>query len=372
MSGWRWTAIAALTCLALAAAYLPPQPGKSDYSRRWGSFAEKARVDVVNRAYHRTEDLIKQSRFRDSISALLRRSGPQMGDVHVVIRGSLADMSQREFRAAVEQVWRRAGAAPGARLLVLLDVATHRAYWPTYVLPPALDGRTCVASLTLDWNVAWLRRGGRARGTNLQPWLVEALGPCLYYGAFGQPGPQIEAWLQERSFKVANTADWTAAQPTVSVREDPHMWDALVSEMSFDALACTDGRLSRCGNAVKHPFNEEGIALQSRGTIDGVVRRTFWPRNFPVDDHYLAALVHEMGRDRFGQFWRSTASVDSAFAAAFGQPMDQWTAHWARAFVPDLPPFGPAPRLSAVFFGFALAAIAVAAAAAFVTRRQVS
>jgi hypothetical protein len=79
-----------------------------------------------------------------------------------------------------------------------------------------------------------------------------------------------------------------------------------------------------------------------------------------------------MGRDRFSSFWRSTAPVDSAFRAAFGQPLDQWTARWARAGLPDFPPFGPAPRPIAIVFALPLGIVALAGAVAVATRRQVS
>jgi hypothetical protein len=372
---WRWAVIAALTCLAIAVAYLPPQPGRGAYARPENEAGAEARLNIVNRAYEHTQRRLIDVRFRDSLSASLRRAGSQMADIDVVIRGELPEASRREFRVAVERVWQRVQAAPGARLVVLLDLPSTRERWhqPWYVLPSAIDGRTCAASFMLDWNVSWLRNPAAAeRGTNLQRWLIEPLGPCLFYGAFGQPGPRIEAWLRERSFKIANTADWDAAPRTVSLHAEPHMVDMLISEMSFDALGCADGQLPRCRDAVMHASNESPFRLntESRG-ITGVVRRAYWPRNFADDDHYLAALIKDMGRDRFGRFWRSTSSVDSAFMSAFDQPIEVWTAQWARKFAPELPPFGPAPRPVAVVFGFAMVAIAIAAAAAGVMRRQV-
>jgi hypothetical protein len=374
---WRWTAIVALTCLALATAYLPPQPGREAYARPESEAGAEARLNIVNRAYARTQRLLSDVRFRDSLSAAVRRAGSQMADVEVTIRGELPEASRRAFRGAVERVWQRTQAIPGARLLVLLDIPITRERWhpPWYVLPSVIDGRTCAASFMLDWNVGWLRNPTTTeRGTNLQPWLTEALGPCLFYGAFGQPGPRIEKWLQDRSYKIANTADWDAAQPALNLPDEPHMVDMLIANMSFDALGCTGGQLPRCRDAVMHASNESPFRLyttEPRG-IAGVVRRAYWPRSFAADEHYLAALVKEMGPDRFGRFWRSTSSVDSAFVSAFDQPLEVWTAQWARKFAPELPPFGPAPRPIAVVFGFAMVAIAIAATVWYTMRRQVS
>jgi hypothetical protein len=79
-----------------------------------------------------------------------------------------------------------------------------------------------------------------------------------------------------------------------------------------------------------------------------------------------------MGRERFARFWRSSAPVDSAFLQAFGQPIDAWTARWARRFASDAPPFSPAPRPVAVVFGLALAFTALGVTLGYAARRQVA
>jgi hypothetical protein len=367
----RWIAAAALGCLALAAAYLPPEPGV-EWTPVTAPSGEEARLQRVTRALARVHDQLSQLRFRDSLRSAVSAAGSRGADVEVVIRGPLPEASRRTFRTAVERVWRRAAPASGARLLVLLD-PVKRASAPLYVLPGALDGRTCAASLTLDYHVGWLRReAATAAGTNLEAWLVEEIGLCLFYGAFGRPGPSIEAWLVERSFTVAATADWDAAPRSVSARESPQMPYILFSNMSFDALACIDGQLPRCRSAVAYGESEGVLSHPRVPRVTGVARRTFWPRSFALDEHYLAALVRDMGRERFAAFWRSPGPIDSAFQSAFGQSVESWTAGWARAFVPDLPPLSPAPRPIAVVLALALGAIAVAASAAVVMRRQVN
>ncbi|HXO85243.1 MAG TPA: hypothetical protein VN803_06935, partial [Gemmatimonadales bacterium] len=198
----------------------------------------------------------------------------------------------------------------------------------------------------------------------LEPWVRQMIAPCLYYGAFGQPGPHVETWLSQNSFRPAYSADWTTPPPVVRVEDIQGGHDFLLSNSSFDALACTDGRVERCREALTEPpMLERTPRLR--------VRRSYWAQGFLTDDHYLAALVHQMGRERFGQFWRSAAPLDSAFASAFGEPLEAWTAKWAHAFVPDLPPFGPAPRPRGASLAVLLAAIAVAASVTYVTRRQV-
>lgn len=370
MRAGRWFAATGLACVAIAAAYLPPQPERMSQQRGYIR-ATRTRLGIVNAAYSRTEEMLRDVRLRDSLRTALRRGGSRVENLVVVVPTPLPVESRRQFRTTVEQLWQEAHTPTGSRLLVVLRDSDRWAQ-PIYVLPSALDGR-CAAVVTIDWNLTWLRRETtRAEGTNLEPWLRERLGPCLYYASFGEPGPQISAWLSERYFKVANTADWNAAPPNISLREDPPSFDMLFSNMSFEAVACTSGKVARCRNAVEHTQQDEMRQFGARPTYGtGVIHRAFWPRNFPFDDHYLSGLVREMGRERFARFWTSRAPVDSAFLAAFGQPLDQWTAHWARTWVPDMPPFGPAPRPIAIVYVIALAVVAIALAAAGVMRRQV-
>ncbi len=372
----RWIAITGVCCLALAVAYLPPQAEEKAFVNRADQPDEVVRLNLLNNAYQQTQNVLGAVRFRDSVSRFVRGGvGAAAGahDVVVLIHGALPDSAQRAFRSAVDRVWQRTHPTPGARLVVFLDV-TKRFYMTRYVLPSALDGRTCTAALTLDWSVQWLRNPPVIeRGQNLEPWLFEQLGPCLYYVAFGQPGPHIEEWLRARSYQLANGADWEGPPPTLRLLDEPNGLDLAVSEMSFDALACTDGQLPRCRSTISSEGFWGPIAPRFRSPeVSGFLRRTYWPRNFLGEDRYLSTLVHRMGRERFGRFWRSPAPLDSAFALAFGESIDRWTMEWARSVVPDLPPLGPAPRAQAVLFGLALAALVLMLALSLVGRRHVT
>jgi hypothetical protein len=375
VSAGRWAAIAVLACLALAAAYLPPQPELHPYQPPEVTGID-ARLNLINRAYSRAQELTTDLRLRDSVARLIRAGGAQRPALDVVTLGLKTDEVRRGFRDAVALVWQQAGPAPGARLIVLLDVRERRAESAKYVLPAALDGRTCAVSLTREWEVAWLRvaRSLPTRETNLLPWLRGALGPCLYFSAFGEPGPYIQTWLEQRGYRVANTAEWDVSPPSIRLRDERVSARELIGgELSFDALSCTDGNVGRCRTAVLSASNDGVFRRHERDPrTTGVFRRAYWPRSFAIDDRYLASLVHDMGRDRFARFWRSTQPVDSAFQSAFGQPLGEWTARWARAFMPDMPPFGPAPTPVAAVSALLLALGAVAAAGVYVTRRQIS
>jgi hypothetical protein len=368
---WRWVAIAGLGCLGLAVAYAPPEPHEPGLETRRQLTPERARVERLDRAFGQARDALRDVQFRDSLGRALRGAPASASPVHLVVVGPLPESSRRQVRVALERLWQRLEPAPGARIAVLLD-ARPRWFRTTYVLPEVLDGRTCVASISRDYSVRWLFEPASGEiGSNLLPWLRDALGPCLYYAAFGRPGPAIKAWLTARAFTPAYTADWEAPPQTLGDLEDLDRasYQQLISGMSFDALACADGDLLRCRRALLEPLGE-GRAPPQR--VAGFVRYSYWAFNVPGENRFLANLVHEMGRERFARFWGSSAPVDSAFLQAFGQPIDGWTARWAGDIARDLPPFSPAPRPIAVVLGLALAAVAAAAAAVYVTRRQVA
>lgn len=361
----RWIGLAALGCVVLAVAYLPPEPDRANDSLSAYRTPEKRRVDRLNQVYADTREMLMAVHFRDSLRRTLTAPHRDTASVEVAFRIQLPQESYRLVRSAAQRLWLQLDPMPGTRMLIILGEG--HGWRANYFLPSVLDDRTCVAAIPLEWSVQWLRTPNtEERGTNLQPWLRDAVAPCLYYGAFGRPGPAIEAWLTSRALTPAYNADWTTPPPTLRRQDEPNRYDYVIYNASFDALACGDGRTSRCRHAL---LDREDVGASG---VAGLVHRTYWTRSLPAESYYLAALVHEAGRERFARFWRSTESVDTAFAEAFGRPIEEWTGGWARTFVPDMPPFGPAPRPTAVIFGLALALAAIGVSAAYVVRRQVS
>jgi hypothetical protein len=359
----RLAALAGLGCLALAVAYAPPPPGERRFGTPTMASPETSREERLSDAYGRAQHALLAVRLRDSLRRTLRDAAPG-ADVHVAVIGPLPESSRRELARGVHHVWEELTPLPGARIAVILNTRRERAQ-TIYLLPRVLDGRTCAASVPVGWSIEWLwQPTADARGINLHPWLREALAPCLYYATFGPPGPAIEAWLTARAFHPAGRVDWTEGAGSPSGTTHSLDYNVINSNVSFDALACGDGRLARCRPALFTPF--ENVAR-----ADGIVVRRYWT-TFPGERYLLAALVEEMGPDRFTRFWRSPAPVDSAFFTEFGLPFEVWTARWMRRFVRDVPPLGPAPRPVAVVYGLVLAAFALAAAAGYTTRRRVT
>lgn len=365
----RWTTLAGLGCLVIAIAYLPPQPLERRDTPEGTATPERKRHQLISRAQNNARQLLLEVQFRDSLRRALSTVRPGAPAVTVTVAGPVPGSSRRELNVAMARLWESVDPVPEARVALFVH-ARKRGWQRYYVLPHVLDGRTCVASISIDWGVRWLLKPTSSEaGTNLRPWLRDAIAPCLYYAVFGRPGPAIEAWLTEREFRPAYLADWDAPRTTLLPRDDQErdVYNYLLSQASFDALACADGDLPRCRQALLSPAREKIRARR----VAGLIRRNVWSLGFPGEERYLAALVRDMGRERFARFWRSSAPVDSAFLAAFDQPIEAWTARWTGDFASDVPPFSPAPRPRAVFFSLALAAIAIAVAAGLVTRRQV-
>jgi hypothetical protein len=94
-------------------------------------------------------------------------------------------------------------------------------------------------------------------------------------------------------------------------------------------------------------------------------------RSFTGVAWFLSDLVRAQGRERFARFWRSELPVDSAFAAAFGEAIGDWTAQWQRTMLPRLP-LGPTVGSASAGLALLLAGLAIALALVWVRRRQVA
>jgi hypothetical protein len=47
-----------------------------------------------------------------------------------------------------------------------------------------------------------------------------------------------------------------------------------------------------------------------------------------AEDQLLADAARSLGAERFRQFWRASAAPDTAFLAAAGVGLDEWTQQW--------------------------------------------
>lgn len=316
--------------------------------------------------------------YRDSVERWL--AGQATAQPALVFAARLSVDERRAARGAIDVVWRRLAPHADARLGIVIIPDTiarepgrprmERIRSPLYLLPTGADRPTCVVLLPEP-----PRRRARPLTRGGEQWLAHGLGPCAYYAAFGQPGPAIEAWLRGRRYDVAYAVEWATdrprrGRPSIGEPGAPWPWylSSLYAHTRFTTIACAAGRAEACRAELLRATAEDSSA-----ELSGLVPTDYWWRRRSLEgaEWFLSDLVRDQGRERFGRFWRSAASVDSAFAAAFGEPIGDWTRRWQHTMLPVLQ-LGPATRPTDAGLGLLVAGLAAVAALIYVGRRQVA
>jgi hypothetical protein len=211
----------------------------------------------------------------------------------------------------------------------------------------------------------------------------EGIGPCLYYAAFGTPGPRIQSWLGRRNFALAADAEWNlpahdapngsvnvswwASPLGRSLRGDEGWWFA----PNVNVIGCWLNRTGACRKALLDPPTSWAVHRSDVQGAIGTEGRGFRSLGWQgVEGAFLADLIRAEGSDRFTRFWRSPLPVDSAFASAFGTSIDDWSHRWAVRKLGQTFS-GPVIRPFAALAWLLLSMAAVAIAAAAAARRQV-
>lgn len=172
-------------------------------------------------------------------------------------------------------------------------------------------------------------------------------GPCLYYRAFGMPGPQVDAWLRMRGWSLAEGGSWSQGSSQAHFGEDQRWRDNMPLQailgmrtsvpflygMSINGVRCVAARVDACDRALLEKDRFGPVLLN--GTLmsqpfrswyrDGLNARGLGWREWML----LADMVRTVGRDRFGRFWTSNKAVPEAFESATGEPVGEWTTRWA-------------------------------------------
>lgn len=373
----HWILAAALGCAAIAAAYLPPR-GRSEpfpYYSPQNESPEQRREARLASLVERSHMALRLIAWRDSLLRWVRRHPRAPGDAPVLLfDGPITPGAQRKIEEALATAWRGLGTtAPDIVVGVVVLGERRGGRYQLYLLPPSAEGRACLAVIPRRFGTG---RGPRTAGQAY--WALSGLGPCAFYAAFGYPGPFIERWLLARDFDLAYDASWPLSRTRpadragwvgASWRERFWFWNNLY-RYPFPTVACAGGRAEGCRAAVFDTAGPLRRSVLPRGMIER--RYSWWDRTRgPLErEFYLSDLVRQMGRDRFAQFWRSPLAVDSAFFAAMGTPLGEWTRRWQADLLTNVP-IGPAVRPAAAGLGLLFAALILAGGAYFTTRRQV-
>jgi hypothetical protein len=384
-----WIAAALLGCLVLGLVYLPPKASPL-FGRRFRDAGAPTpyhqRVQVLADEWREAELERRLLDYREKLRPELeRRRALDLPGPAVMVEwpGGGSVEIPPHLTVALDRVWARLGLGATKVSVGVVYVAgappTNPAQ-PTlppsltaYLLPDSSDRSTCLVFFQGPYwaSQLWAPTPLPNQDRRLEAFLLNELGPCAFYAAFGVPGPDIAHWLTSRQFDLALDPRWerlplsgTQFAWLLPDRTQPWFWGQ-VYRYPPNAIACLAGRRGNCRAAV----------LSARETTDPPPRvlttqRWWWHQALVGGDHYLADVVRAIGPERFRQFWSSDLTVDSALAVALRTPVGEWTRRWQATLVP---PFrlGPSVSPGSALLGLLLGAIALAFVLRTAARRQV-
>lgn len=366
---WRWLLWGAVGCLALTVGFWPAAvaPDNITYYER-GAAGKNARRWMLNEVASRYTVL----RIRDSIlSHTGQHSGSRILDVPSL---SLTGQPAARLASAVDTLSRLLAPATNGVHATVIAIPTRSRrlsdgeavlmYGSWYALPAATDHHLCVV-VPQEGHLTDLRTlaedSTHATVAEVAAKLLTILGPCAFYMEFGEPGPQIEAWLRSRAYTAVGDADWLFPVAVAADSSNEEWNDALSYDIG--ARACAHRQLDVC---------REGL-LKMRplpGYMNTAVARNV---NSVDPSHlYLGDLVRQRGRVQFARFWTSQHTPETAFQDAYGLPIAEWTSHWLVSRAKQPLHFGPEINGSAVIWALGLVLTFVLLTVPIAARRQVA
>ncbi len=300
----RWAVASGLGLVAVFAVTLPPGPS---VRYRTVSSGEDPGPSGAAGLYAANEGALHRARV--ALNTVLRRrslltvlpKGPMPIVVHFRDTTAVID---GPMTAAAESLWRKLPRAVDAPRVILVEdfLARRRQEWD------GLGGGTCIAAIDSS-------KGPRMRTVR------RGAGACAWATEFGLPGRGIQRWLDS-----LGSVGFPGAPIPLAGRGVIH---TLGSWQSLDRLrvegdlpwylereqqACVGGRREQC---------PEGLGFHGEGS-----RRLAPPwdryRGRAGTDGVPAALLTDLGRERFERLWQSDDPVPATYERLTGRPFDQW------------------------------------------------
>lgn len=388
-----WVAATLGVCAIVAVAYIPPRGSRASrrenrfYTQFAGATPARVRAQALAeewRAAHQARRLLEG---RTELQARLQRA-PRAGPM-LLIAGSdsVAALLAARVGPKLDSAWHDLGLNETKISIGLLvdSIPSSEAATPleassiTYLLPDTSNRTLCVARVVenLGWRNAILRGSAGPQDEWLRRWLKGLLGPCAFFAAYGTPSKSVRSWLENRGFDLALYPNWDespsssgSASAIPQLGSDRRWSWEYIYHQSFPAVACIAGRASGCREAVL-----AGAGDERQPSLPSIIAtdRGFWRRQRLISSTtYLSRVAHEIGRDRFLEFWTSPLPVDSALSRALRQPVGDWTAAWQRRLLGGAElRLGAGAPLSSSLLAVLLAAVAVATVAVTVRRREI-
>ena len=236
---------------------------------------------------------------------------------------------------------------------------------PWAVMPPAIDGRTCMALYPVGSLDDYMQRHSTL------------IGPCFPYAAFGLPGRGMSQFLSVMQYQNGRFIWWETDLPTepsplkrlpVFLREfDVLQRGEYTQGGSVDPLPCI---------AYGGPFCEQMVADEYASSVrtrhsfgnPNVVPIHSWSYNFFSD---LGTMYRALGPDQFAQIWRSDKPVAATFAEVTGMTVGEFDRKLILEQTGTYHP-GPWPTAPTLLTLIALCLLATGIAAQFGTRPHVA
>jgi hypothetical protein len=398
---WLWATVASLL---LALWLLPPNAPRVRTSVRNSRAAQRTALDEAVRAMAgqitALNDELILLRLTDSLRVVMEQSGPITLDMAenpglppesaepnaVAFASRIRDGIRRNLSREISTLPRSQQMKVGVFTIPIgrggyrgASVSGGRGSGNLFLFEG--DGPACVvtrATTSLGVRSAIEVASGRWRWyDNYESLPTNILGPCRFYAAYGLPGADVSEWL-------ASGGSGFAMAP--ANKEEAQRFDRgrpfglRYANLSLlpEAEACLAGRMDDCTSFVMSKRTRSGLTGDATRTKTSYPERIYsWDGNLrspqrPGGKHLtlVADLEAEFGADRFQSFWSSNQPMETAFASAFGLPLDEWTHDWLNArFMPDK--LGPGISWETLLYSLALISFCVSIVFAAARRRQV-
>ena len=402
MTPLRWVS-AALLGIALPALLIAPVP---DYrfeeqfrdefsSRRFSDFSSAANLRVAsqrsntlrNRYFaQRAAELAKEpvivgaasspSIVRDARIVLFTRpradrSAPFDSVVDDVAQkiDAIRARTAAGSRGNVRVVLKTFAQVDAAALQAPIHMPNLKTTQPWAVMPPAIDGRTCLALYPVGSLNQYVQRHS------------PLIGPCFPYAAFGLPGRGMLQFLADIQYQsgqfVAWDADLQVGRPPVQ-RPPAFLRELGVLEGVVELRMYSQGGTVNLLPCIAYggPFCDQIVADEYANF--GRSRRSFGnPNVVPFHDWYnnslsdLGAMYRELGPEQFALIWRSDKPVFATFAEVTGMTVGTFD---RKLLLEQTGPYhsGPWPTAATILTLIALCVTATGVATQFGTRPPVA
>ena len=244
-----------------------------------------------------------------------------------------------------------------------ISMPNIRTSQPWAVMPPAIDGRTCMAL----YPVGTLRQYEQRHAT--------LVGPCFPYAAFGLPGRGMLQFLAGIQYQSGRFIQWEADLPMD--RSPARRLPAFLREFSILERGTQGGTVYPLSCiAYGGPFCEQ-IVGDEYASLSRSRRSSGNPNVVPIHGWYrnsfteLGTVYRELGPEQFALIWRSDKPVFATFTNVTGMTVGEFD---RKLLLKETGPYhpGPWPTAATILTLVALCLTATGIAAQFGTRPQVA